>query len=401
MVNTDAKGIRYSQSPISFRTAISLYLRSRNCYNELRKSFNLPHPKTINSCFGKLETPGSIDECQKTVDKVFSSLTGNQLYAKILVDEIHIAPSIRYRGNHVIGNSIDQPEKAARTCLGLLVETMYGGPSFMGRILPVYSIDADLLFDQIEQMIKIVHNAGGYVFLVMSDDLRANQKTFQLFHEKYGSQDIYAIIHPISNTVFSKLYLLFDPTHLFKNVRNNWVTEKMKTLDFIEPFTKNVFQAKWSDLIALYEKEVTCPIKMTKLSYASLYPTNFEKQKVNLVVNVFNEKTIAALKVGKEQACGTMVMIENVTQMWHILNVKSPNVGYRLNDDDRKPVSDVNDTRLAFLTEIAGCFNSMTSKYVHRVRSLTDDTRKGLFLSLLVLLISLRCSWLRNNLNMF
>ena len=67
-----------------------------------------------------------------------------------------------------------------------------------------------------------------------------------------------------------------------------------------------------------------------------------------------------------------MVMIENVTKMWHILNVKSPNVGYRLNDDDRKAVSDVNDTRLAFLTEITGCFNSMTSKYV---RSLTDDTR--------------------------
>ena len=65
-----------------------------------------------------------------------------------------------------------------------------------------------------------------------------------------------------------------------------------------------------------------------------------------------------------------MVMIENVTKMWHILNVKSPNVGYGLNDNDRKPVSDVSDTRLAFLTEIAGCINSMTSKYVHRIRSL-------------------------------
>ena len=81
----------------------------------------------------------------------------------------------------------------------------------------------------------------------------------------------------------------------------------MKSLDFIEPFTKNVFQAKWSDLVAIYNKEMDSPIKLTKLSYASLYPTNFEKQKVSLVVNVFNEKTISEL-IGKD----TNVMVQNV-----------------------------------------------------------------------------------------
>ena len=49
-------------------------------------------------------------------------------------------------------------------------------------------------------------------------------------------------------------------------------------------------------------------------------------------------------------------MTKNVTKMWHILNVKSPNVGYGLNDNDRKPVSDVSDTRLAFLTEMKTMF---------------------------------------------
>ena len=70
-----------------------------------------------------------------------------------MVDEIHIAPSIRYRGGHRIGSSVDQPEKAAKTVLGLMVETMYGGTSFMARLIPVFSLDAKFLFEQIEIII--------------------------------------------------------------------------------------------------------------------------------------------------------------------------------------------------------------------------------------------------------
>ena len=74
-------------------------------------------------------------------------------------------------------------------------------------------MDSEILFDQIQKMIEIIHNAGGFVFLVLTDNLRANQKTFKLFYAKFGSQDIFAINHPVPNSVFSKLYLLYDPTH--------------------------------------------------------------------------------------------------------------------------------------------------------------------------------------------
>ena len=133
----------------------------------------------------------------------------------------------------VIGKFVGQPDKAAKTVLGLMVETMFGGPSFMGRMIPVYSLDSDLLFDQIQKMIAIIHNAGGFVFLVITDNLRANQKAFKLFHEKFGSQDIFVINHHVPNSVFTKLYLLYDPRTFFKNIRNNWVKERMKTPDFV------------------------------------------------------------------------------------------------------------------------------------------------------------------------
>ena len=113
------------------------------------------------------------------------------------------------------------------------------------------------------------------------------------------------------------------------------------------------------------------------MSFAALYPTNFEKQEVPLAVNVFNEKTIAELT-----GTDSLVMVQNVTKMWHIINVKTPSAGHRLNDPHRFPISDPNDSRLAFLVEIANCFNAMESQYTHRVGSLTVDTRKALHLTL-------------------
>ena len=375
--SADSKGNRYSKTPVTFRTALTLFLRSRNCYNELRKTLNLPHPKTIKSCFGKLGTPGTDEECRKTIEKVFAILEGNQRFVKIMVDEIHVLASIRYRGHHLIGHSVDKPNKAAKTVLGLMLETLFGGPSFMARLLPVFSLDGQLLFDQIKKLIKIIHDAGGFVFLVMCDDLRANQRAYTLFREEFGAHDVFAVNHPIPNPTFEILYLLHDPTHLFKNIRNNWVTEKMKTIDFIEPFSRNVFQARWSDLVEVYKNEAPLPIKLTKLSYATLYPTNFEKQKVSLAVNVFNEKTVAVLSEKQ-----TENMVRNVTKMWNILNVKTTSAGHRLNDPDREPINDANDPRLSFLVEIAHCFDAMKSPYTHRVRSLTDDTSNALFLTL-------------------
>lgn len=79
---------------------------------------------------------------------------------------------------------------------------------------------------------------GGQVFAIMSDNLSVNQKTFKLFHSTYTTQDIYSVAHPVNNSLFDKLFTLYDPTHLLKNMRNNWVTEKTQTLEFIDPDNK-------------------------------------------------------------------------------------------------------------------------------------------------------------------
>ena len=102
----DACGRRYPPSVIN--TDISLYLRNRNCYVALRGVLALPNHLTIQHFFEKLESLGCIGECMETVQSVFSTLEGMQLFCKILVDEVTVQPAIRYRGNHLVGYAVDQ-----------------------------------------------------------------------------------------------------------------------------------------------------------------------------------------------------------------------------------------------------------------------------------------------------
>ena len=183
-------------------------------------------------------------------------------------------------------------------------------------------------------------------------------------HKKFGSSSQYSIKHPVINEVFEKLFLLYDPTHLYKNIRNNWLSEKTKSLSFRDPVSQKCITAKWADLIDLYKIESESGLSMTKLTYQTLYPDNFDKQKVPLVQNIFNEKTIAALRMhGYDE---TSTFLSRVTRMWNILNVKSPDVGVRLNDPDRYTISDANDSRP----------NGM------RVKMLTADTSEALAMTL-------------------
>ena len=85
---------------------------------------------------------------------------------------------------------------------------------------------------------------GGLVFALMSDNLSVNQKTYTMFHEEYESLKVSSIVHPVENSKFKQIFTLFDPTHFFKNIRNNWCTEKTQSLEFRNPETGEMCSAK-------------------------------------------------------------------------------------------------------------------------------------------------------------
>ena len=185
-----------------------------------------------------------------------------------------------FQGNHLIGYSVDQPDKLARTILALMVCPSLGGKPFVARLIPIYTLDGDMLFDQILKLINIIHEASDNVFLVMCDNLRAHARTFGLFHERLGSLNEFSVNHPNSNGNIDRLYLLYDPIDLFKNIKNNWLTEKLQKLKFFIPGENETVIAEWKHIVLIYNPERD--IKETKLDFATIFPTILVSRKCSL-----------------------------------------------------------------------------------------------------------------------
>ena len=83
--------------------------------------------------------------------------------------------------------------------------------------------------------------------------------------------------------------MLYDFVHLLKNMRNNWLTEKMGELAFYERGVKKV--ARWSHLVELYKLETEGVVKVSKLMEVSVYPKPIERQSVATCLRVFCEET--------------------------------------------------------------------------------------------------------------
>ena len=114
-------------------------------------------------------------------------------------------------------------------------------------------------------LITIIHEVGAYVFLVMTDNLHGNISCFKMYHEKYGSMSEFPVSNPVPNEVFRVLYTLFDPIHLFKNLKNNWLTEKVQKLKFYVPESDKTVEASWSNIVHVYNSEKTSLMKELKL----------------------------------------------------------------------------------------------------------------------------------------
>ena len=142
-------------------------------------------------------------------------------------------------------------------------------------------------------------------------------------------------------TVDRPFFMIYDPVHIFKNIRNNWQGEKTQTINF-QDNEGRIKSASWADLIALYKTEEPFDLKNSKLTKASVYPNNVEKQKVSLVNNVFCERTVAALKissVSNSSFLDTAEFLEQVLQLWKLWSCRSIRERFRHNDTDRVPIA--------------------------------------------------------------
>ena len=347
--------------------AFEYFCTARSLYHRLREDFKLPSIQTLTRITSRVSklTEGTF------LYRVFRNLTGMQKLCIILHDEIYVKKMLLYHGGTVFGRSVNDATKKATTVLGIMVSCLYGGPSFISKMLPISSLNVPFLRSQIDQTRECISGAGGEVTCIISDGNRTNQAFIKSYETVPGKPWLTA-----DNT-----YLIYDFVHLFKNIRNNWLTEKTGELRFVWDGVTRV--AKWSHLKKLFKLEMHSIIKMSSLREISIAPKPVERQKVQPVIDIFCERTRQALlsHPGMKEVEGkedTAFFLSLVIKFWTIMNVKSEGADIRHNNPLEEVIRNVEDERLDFLQKFGIMAKSMAGKQGQRYKQFTRDTGNAL-----------------------
>lgn len=206
-------------------------------------------------------------------------------------------------------------------------------------------------------VILLLEKCGFHVLCVSTDNNKVNQKMFRLLSKDSTECDTLCfpeINHPI--------YFGYDTVHIMKSIRNNWINMKDSEKTFIIPtphfsstnlemhidgHTQNcsilgpIIKAKFGDIRNVYKPE----------SKSLLKKASFEKQKVSLALNVFDESTYSALLCFGHK--DTDNFVEMIWKWWSVVNTHSVVLAKLKNNSWGLPFTSLSDERLVFLEKFA------------------------------------------------
>lgn len=353
--------IRYSNQTLLW--CIKLLMQSSSSYKQLYESeiITIPHYRNLQKIINQRSIKSVHKNPLQYIEVNVNLLKDFEKIVVLQMDEIHINSLFSYKGGSIIGGSSVNSNKNATSVHALLISSLMSSYRDIVRLIPVETAKAEYLYEIVKATIIDLEKISVKVIAIVSDNNSINRKIFKQFSSKNELE----ISVPNPAIPSRPLFFLLDSVHLLKSIRNNWINKKDELVSFIFPdfsdtscFNVASFKVLRS-LFALENKNIVkCAYKLT---LKSLYPSNIERQNVQLALQIFNENNVAALKtienfeiLGGQSLCiNTSNFIEIILKWWKIFNIKSPKKGVRLNDDWQKPFSSLNDERFIFLDKFS------------------------------------------------
>ena len=379
--------------------AFEYYAVSRSCYHRMYKDYKLPCTDTLRKLTCKTKSIQDLD----FVKSIISSLDERQTQCLVLVDEIHVKPLLLYSGGSIFGEAVNRPGENANRVLGIMIVSLFGGPVFLAKVIPVKRITASFQKDEVNLVSNAIKEGGGKVVAILLDNNKVNQSFMRAFPTDEGKPWVMT-----DSESGEKTFVLNDYVHVFKCLRNNWYTEKTKEIKYY-CFQENREKiAKWDHLKKLCNLDKGLNINIGHpLDDIAVSPKPIERQNVNTMLKVFNDKTVSALlhhpKMVDEasEVKDTAEFIQIFADAWTIINVRTPGSSIALRDQ-RRQVSrlncDVTKQNLDKLLTLANMIEKMDAQNGNnRVKCLTKDTSKA-FINMLRGLVDLTYYLLTNGL---
>ena len=166
-----------------------------------------------------------------------------------------------------------------------------------------------------------------------------------------------------------------------KNIRNNWLTEKIGELAFYERGMKKV--ARWRHLVELYKLEEEGLDKISKLTEVSVYRKPIEGQSVVTCSRMFCKETYTTIINhpvmrnidGRERKAAFIKIVVNWCK---ILNVKNIGVDVRFNNKLQAVVQDPLDERLNTILRFSEMALQMKCGQANCYKQFSQDTAQAI-----------------------
>ena len=203
-------------------------------------------------------------------------------------------------------------------------------------MMPITNINTTILYTNWVSNIKVLTEIGFNVVATITGGHESNAK---FFARLFGiNLQPYYVNNPYSSG--KKIFLLFDPVHLFKNFYNNFMnysTFRYPIYD-AEYSGDDIPEAKFAHIKELYHIEVGKSIKLAhKLNDKVLNPCVLEKINVKLADSLFHSSTINALiyysSHGYTEFNYTADFLTIVRNWFNMMNVKTFYHGQQTRDE--------------------------------------------------------------------
>lgn len=286
---------------------------------------------------------------QKTVEylkKRTADLTSRERLIGVIIDEVYCAKRVEFAGGKLFGL---ENESASKTLLCFMIRSVAGKYRDMVAMHPISKIDSSVIEKFYQQVLSAVTDIGLTVVSVSTDGHSANRKFFE---QLCGGK-----IAPLVEADGEKIHLLFDPVHLFKNFYTNFLN---RTILSPPNFEGKQISANFNHISQLYHHEQKMSVKAAhKLTLKVLSPRPIERCNVMLAERLFHESTIAALRFYGDKHPEwktTADFLDIIHRWWSIVNVRTPSIGIRKRDDQKKPISNVDCSQMKFMSSLKQWF---------------------------------------------
>jgi hypothetical protein len=213
--------------------------------------------------------PATLDYLRSRI----KTLQDREKLTSIIINEVYSARRVEYQNRKFYGF---ENSEAAKTLLCFMVKSIAGKYSDIVAMVPLTKISSEIINNWYQKVLEAVTEIGFDIVATLTDAHSSNRRFFQ--HELCKGK--LSTFVPIPYSPGTKVFLMFDSVHIFKNIYNNLLNRRAF---LCPPFEGKTISASFKHVEDVFKKEMGKPVKYAhKLSDKVLAPQPIERTKVEL-----------------------------------------------------------------------------------------------------------------------